>query len=456
MAVVTSRTLVGQDAVSARTLGAAAAGLLDDARGIAEVLVAEGFELLNFHPIAISFAGTPASFERVFGFRPVRRVFPSGRGHRVLGFDVEPGDAPRLSDLPAVFAGRAGRLAIVRPPRLIDDAGMPVRDVGAGAGPAWLLPDELAISIWADGAGAPAATGHGVVVAQIGTGHFRHRFFSERGYRVLPTLLGPGQTHPQRDDHGHSTGEAACLFAAAPDIRLRPIKGLLDPVGDLLMTVDSTPRPDLIIGSWGYDADHGGWDELEQTDPNLHHYLRILEAAIAFASASGILVCAAAPRTRKSFPACHPDVIAIGAATGGRAAHQNRRSMGTSCLYPGRVVPDIWSDPARSVRAGLDLIASAQPVQPGSALARPGLQEGHADEGFAWCDIEQAASPLAAGKLALLLQQHRGLAPSAIKAMVTAAAALPEDEPLETAGAPFEAQPRAGGLRPQLTGERSA
>jgi hypothetical protein len=452
--------LVGQEAASTRTLNPAASGratdLMDDARSIARVLLTEGFELLNFHPIAISFAGTPAAFERVFGFRPVRRSFPGGRGHQVEGFDVKPEDAQRLTDLPAIFEARAGRLAIARPPRLIDDAGVPVRDVGAADGPAWLLPDELAISIWADGAGAPAVTGHGVVVAQIGTGHFRHRFFSERGYRVLPTLLGPGQEHPQRDDHGHSTGEAACLFGAAPDIRLRPIKGLLDPVGDLLMTVDSTPTPHLILASWGYDADQAGWNDLEHTDANLHHYLKILEAVIAFASASGIVVCAAAPRTWKCFPACHPDVIAIGAASGARAARQKSRSMAASGLYPGRLVPDIWSDAARSVRTGLDLIGSVQPVQPGSALARPGLQEAAADQGFAWCDIEQAASPLAVSKLALLLQQHRGLSSSAFKTMVTAAAEMPEDERLTPARLAIDGAPRAGELLPQLTGERSA
>lgn len=422
-AVITSESASGKRRSNARTskppAGDAAKDMLDDARFIAQVLVAEGFELLNFHPLAISFAGSPAAFEQFFGFCPVRRSFPGGRGRRVEGYDVEPEDVDRLSALPAALEGRAAFMAIARPPKLIDDASAPMRDVAADL-PIWSLPDELALSIWANGVDGPASTGHGVVVAQIGTGHYRHRFFSDRGYRVLPTLLGPGQRHPQRDDHGHGTGEAACLFGAAPDLRLRPIKGLLDPVGDLLMTIDSAPTPDLIINSWGYDVDQGGWDELEAKDRNLFHYLKLIEAVIAFASTRGIVVSAATPTTWKSFPACHPDVIAIGALSSGRGVQQTASHASASGLYPGRQVPDIWSDAAKSVRAGLDLIGCTHPAQPGSTLAGTGLQEDGADDGFAWCDIEQAASPLAASKLALLLEQHRGLSPAAFKAMVTA------------------------------------
>lgn len=446
IAVITSQSADSIEAVDTRTPDVTL--MLDDARFIAQVLMAEGFELLNFHPVAISFAGPPSMFERVFGLHLESRTFAGGRGRQVEGFDVAPEDEHRQTALPPAFEGRAGRIAIARPPRLIDDASAPIRDVAAADLPVWSLSDELAISIWADGSGAPSSTGHDVVAAQIGTGHYRHRFFSDRGYRVLPTLLGPGQRHPQRDDHGHGTGEAACLFGAAPDLRLRPIKGLLDPVGDLLMTVDSTPTPDLIINSWGYDVDHGSWDELEHADGNLHHYLRVLDAAIAFATARGIVVCCAAANAWKSFPASHPDVIAIAAVSKGRAAKQTSRSVGVSSLYPGRQIPDLWSDAAKSVRTGLDLIGCTHPAQPGSALARPGFHGGYADEGFAWCDIEQAASPLAAGRLALLLEQHRGLSPAAFKAMVTDVEAMSVSEAL-----PAAETPGVGGIEPARPGQ---
>lgn len=461
IAVITSRSLDGLKALGSRTPNNApqsdsSSEPLDNARFIAKVLVSEGFELLNFHPIAISFAGTPKDFSRVFGIRPFKKTFPGGRGHQVEGFDVGPKDAHRLTKLPPVFEGRAGWLALARPPRLIDDAGMPLRDVATADCPAWSLPDEIAMSIWADSAGAPVVTGHGVVVAQIGTGHYRHRFFSDRGYRVLPTLLGPGQQHPQRDDHGHSTGEAACLFSASPDLRLRPIKGLLDPVGDFLMTIDSAPAPDLIINSWGYDADHSGWDDLERTDRNLFLYLKTLDAAISFAAARGVMISASTPRTWKSFPACHPDVIAIAPVSRGRAVQQASRGIGKSALYPDRQVPDLWCDAAKSIRIGLDLIGGTHPAQPGSALAAPNLQDAGADEGFAWCDIELAASPLAAGRLALLLEQHRGLSPGIFRAMVAEAAGVLGTDAIEAAEPGAETTPTAAETLPQLTGERSA
>lgn len=455
MAVMTTQSSDSRAFIQARSPNAKSpagdvTGMLDDARFIAGVLEAEGYDILHFHPIATSFAGAPETFERVFGIRPVPRTFPGGRGRQVDGFDIEPDDAERLSHLPPIFEDRAGRMALARPPRLIDDAGTPVRDVADADCPTWLLPDEVAISIWADGDSAPMATGHGVVVAQIGTGHYRHPFFEDRGYKVLPTLLGPGRQAPLRDDHGQSTGEAACLFAAAPDLRLRPVKGLLDPIGDLLMAIESTPTPDLIINSWGYDADQCGWDDLERSDPNLHHYLRILETVIAFAAVRGVAVCAAAPRTWQSFPACHPDVIAIAAMTNGRATQQGGSGLAASGLYPGRRVPDLWSDAARSVRAGADLISCTQPAQPGSTLAHPGLETTSPDEGFAWCDIEQAAPMLAASRLAILLEQHRGVSPVALKAMVTAANA-PAADPADVGQVT-----NAGDALPQLTGERSA
>jgi hypothetical protein len=426
----------------------AVTGPLDNARFIADVLVTEGFEILNFHAIAISFSGLPADFERVFGFRPVAQTFASGRGHQVEGFDVRPEDAHHLEALPEIFEGRASTFAIARPPRLIDDCGMPLRDVAANDCAVWSLPDEIAMATWADGLGAPVVTGHHVVVAQIGTGHYRHRFFSDRGYRVLPTLLGPGQRNPQRDDHGQSTGEAACLLGAAPDLRLRPIKGLLDPVGDLLMAIASTPSPDLLINSWGYEADQGGWKDLERSDANLFHYLRILDAAITFAAARGVMIAALAPKTWKSFPACHPDVIAIAPVSRGRAVQATGWPIGGNELYPGKQAPDLLWDAAKSVRSGLDLIGCTHPVQPGSVLAAPLPTDVGGDEGFAWCDIDLAAAPLAASRLALLLDQHPGLSRKDVRSLIAADPGALDASKGETASA-------GDGLH-QLAGERSA
>ena len=193
VAVITSQSMDADKVTKIRTSNAPAGDdvedMLDNARFIAQVLVAEGFELLNFHPLAISFGGSPAAFERFFGFHPVRRAFPGGRGRRIDGFDVEPKDVDRLSTLPAAFEGCAGFMAIARPPKLIDDASAPMRDVSADL-PIWSLPDELALSIWANGVDGPVGTGHGIVVAQIGTGHYRHRFFRTGAIASCPRCSG--------------------------------------------------------------------------------------------------------------------------------------------------------------------------------------------------------------------------------------------------------------------------
>ena len=86
--------------------------LLDNARFIAQLLVAEGFELLHFHPVAISFAGTPAQFERVFGFRPRPWTFPGGRGRHIrCRPSCIPGPSSPWCEAPALAAPPAARSA---------------------------------------------------------------------------------------------------------------------------------------------------------------------------------------------------------------------------------------------------------------------------------------------------------------------------------------------------------
>ena len=261
----------------------------------------------------------------------------------------------------------------------------------------------------------------GVVAALIGTGHYRHPFFAERRYRALPTLLGPGQRSSLEDEHGHGTGEAACLFAAAPNLRLRPIKGLLDPVGDILTALSSLPKPDLLINSWGYDIDHGSWDRLRADDLNLHNYLRLLELVIAHATMQGVTTVAAAPRTWRSFPASHPDVLSVGPAARARKIAPEDHAE-HSRLYPGRTVPAFLSrvGDASKEAARLDF---ALPTQPNSLLAKAG-SAGHADRHQAWArsDADQAAFPLAAGIIGLLLERYRGLSPHAVRTLLTKAA----------------------------------
>ncbi len=402
---------------------------LEDARHVADTLVQLGFQITSFHPIAISFSSTAKQIDDIFGVRLQPGVKPGGRGCSINFHTPFVEDAPRLLDLPRVFEGRADGVAIACPPKLIDDASLPVRELSGDDKQDRCLTDELAMSIWGDGFASLDATGNGVVAALIGTGHYRHRFFAERRYRVLPTLLGPGQSGSLQDDHGHGTGEAACLFAAAPNLRLRPVKGLLDPVGDMLMTIDSLPSPDLIINSWGYDVDQVTWEELRADDLNRHNYLRLLEMTMAHAVAQGITVVAAAPRTWQSFPASHPDVIAIGSAARGRSPDVDGQREVISHLYPGHKVPDFWS---RAGEVNPNEFPSShqsftQPSQPGSILAKSrSTDAATGGEGWACCDLDQASFPLAASMIALVLERYRNLPPKAVRAlMIKATESLP-------------------------------
>lgn len=178
------------------------------------------------------------------------------------------------------------------------------------------VPDDIAVILRSARVHRLGGTGSDIVVAMIDTGHYAHPFFNWHGYRVLSTLLGPGQGNPGDDRVGHGTGESANIFAAAPDIKLRPIKGLLDPVGDFNVVMASTPKPHIISNSWGYDVDYQSWIELKENEPYLpfvsYAYLRLLEATIVLAVADGITVCFSAGNGRKAFPGSHPDVISVG------------------------------------------------------------------------------------------------------------------------------------------------
>lgn len=432
-AVVSMRTVSGGSVFDPKgpitaARASAFSSSLGEARQVADILIRQGFEITNFHTSAMSFSGTPERFQSVFGIRLEKRAKPGGRGRSTETFVPARDEAPKLLDLPAAFRPHAEGVAIACPPKLVDDASLPVRDISDRQSSQHCLADELAMAIWGDGSASPTSSGDGVVMAQISTGHYRHRFFAERRYRVLPTLLGPNQKHALRDDHGHGTGEAACLFASAPNLRLRPVKGLLDPVGDILMTIESRPRPDLIVNSWGYDVDQSGWDRLKADDPNLHNYLRLLELAIAQAVAKGIVVAAASPRTWRSFPAAHPDVLAIGSAS--RDGH----SAVESGLFPGRNLPDFLSNAAQAGQAPNDKRPSLfkQPAQPcaGPSPDSAASLPANVDE-WAWYDLDQASFPLAAGLVALLIERHQGLPPSAVKTLLARAAE--EASPIRTA-----------------------
>ncbi len=259
----------------------------------------------------------------------------------------------------------------------------------------------------------------------VDTGFYRHPFYGWHGYDVENTVLGPGATGPSVDLIGHGTGEAANIFAAAPDIELTPVKDMfnLGP-SDIKGAFDAAvaQSPHIITNSWGYMIEPITWAQLKAANLALYNYLKTLEASVANAVASGIVVCfAAGNRGDKGFPASHPDVIAVG------GVHVNYpfedpltnyleastyASSFDSKLYSGRHVPDLCGlvgEETATGRAPLIML----PVQPGAGLDTP--DTGSANDGWGLFSGTSAACPQVAGVAALLLEKDPTLTPAQVK-----------------------------------------
>jgi hypothetical protein len=252
---------------------------LDDARAAAEGLLDHGFRIDHFHDLVMSFSGSVELFRSRFGLRL--------DGHADSSLEAE--DVARLQDLPAWLRLAADGVALACPP---DRQGA----LPTAAAPA-VTPHDTAGGTPFDARGS----GGGLVVALLGSGLERHGVLAERRHMLLPTLLGPGQRSPLLDATGAGTRAAAALLDRAPAIRLRPLKGLLDPAGDLNVALESTPRPAVLALDWGYDP--------ERRDAHRTRYLRTLEVVLANVTAHGVLLCAERVHDQPGAPALHPDVV---------------------------------------------------------------------------------------------------------------------------------------------------
>ncbi len=372
-----------------------------------------GFSILNESETTVSIGGPRKLFQDVFSvkLRKQKSELPQGQA---IEFFAQPADqVEQVAQAPGELSDLIEGLAFAEPPELYESPLPPLAEPDPAAYRYLFLPDDVATLLRATRIHRTGTTGNGVVVAMIDTGHYRHPFFNWHGYRVLPTLLGPGATNPSQDLNGHGTGESANIFAVAPDIQLRPIKGLSDPTGSFNVATSSTPTPHVITNSWGYNIDHPG--------ATLNPYLKTLEAAVANAVASGIIVCFAGGNGQRSFPGSHPDVISVG------GVHVNYPTLDfeassyvssfDSNLYPGRHVPDVCGLTGNRVNInGAGRAPSLMlPVQPGSALDGISPSTGAGDDGWGLFSGTSAACPQVAGVVALLLDKNPSLSPAKAK-----------------------------------------
>ncbi|WP_324649914.1 S8 family serine peptidase [Georgenia sp. H159] len=401
----------------------------DDVARAATALADAGFEVLQTTRLMVNIAGPPELFERVFATRlytEERQVIKPGAVRATATFiDCEDTQVPGLVDVAgSALADVLGGVAIEEP--YYPASAQPPAPVSAEP-PAvdyWhlTLPRQLAAALRADGPHGDGVTGDGVRVAMVDTGFELHPFFTEHGYLVEPTVLGPGTTDPEVDENGHGTGEAANVFAAAPGATLLPVKTAT--ASGALVNVTAAFNaavaldPQIITNSWGSS----------QPDPPLSAANQALAAAVAAAVADGVTVVFSAGNGSWGFPGQHPDVISAGgvyAGPDGSLRASDYASGFLSRVYPGREVPDL---------SGLvGLLPGAMylmlPVPPGCLIdrgnagrAHPDGDETAPDDGWAAFSGTSAAAPQLAGVCALLAQVAPGSAPGRVRAVLMATA----------------------------------
>lgn len=239
-------------------------------------------------------------------------------------------------------------------------------------------------------------TGKGVRVAMPDTGFYHHPYFKDQGYNFLG-ICAPDTINPATDTHGHGTGECANLFATAPGINFIGVK-MGNPTLAFKTAVDL--RPDVMTNSWGYSLDH------PKILPAMPNSLKPLYLAALSAVYRGITVCFSAGNGHFAFPACIPQVIAVGGAhvtEGLDYKASDYASSFESTWFPGRKVPDICG--LVGMKPTADYIEL--PVESGAALEK--------EDGWGAFSGTSAASPMVAGVCALLKQADPTLRPHDIK-----------------------------------------
>ncbi|PYF97234.1 Subtilase family protein [Georgenia satyanarayanai] len=401
----------------------------EDVARTAAALTEVGFEVLHTSRLLVNVAGPPELFERVFGRRlhtQEREVVKPGSVRDTGTFiDSEGSPVPGLLETTgSPLADVVAAVAIEEPyyPASVPPGPAPTADPPPVDYWHLTLPDQLAAALRADAPHRDGVTGQGVRVAMVDTGFQAHPFFTSRGYRVEPTVLGPGTADPEVDENGHGTGEAANVFAAAPDATLLPVKAATASGALVNVTAAFTAAvaldPDIVTNSWGSS----------QPGPPLSAANQALAAAVAAAVADGVVVVFSAGNGSWGFPGQHPDVISAGGVyqgPDGSLRASDYASGFVSRVYPGRRVPDV-SGLVGLLPAAMYLML---PVPPGCTIDRgnaggthPEGDETAPDDGWAAFSGTSAAAPQLAGVCALLAQAAPGTTPGRVREVLAATA----------------------------------
>lgn len=375
-----------------------------------------GFRVLDASPVSISIAGTRENLQEVLGVKVKKQTLEVMEGQRAEFFTATKGVAEKLLEPPEAMADLIEGIAIPQPPELFQS---PLPPIAPPPVYRYLyVPDDVGLVLKAVRVHRMGGTGKDIKVAMVDTGFYKHPFYNRHGFVVRNTILGPGAYDPTKDTISHGTGEAANVFSTAPGVELIPVKDMFsldqansDIVGAFNRAVKE--KPHVITNSWGFDVDSQTWIQLKIADPGLWAYLKLLEKSVAFAVASGIVVCFSAGNQGKlGFPASHPDVIAVG------GVHvnypdldleaSNYASSFDSLLYPGRHVPDLCGLCGKDTAESIML-----PVEPKGWLDR--ANTGSTKDGWGIFSGTSAACPQVAGVAALILEKDPSMTPAHVK-----------------------------------------
>jgi hypothetical protein len=381
------------------------------------LLADAGFEVLQANEMMINIAGPRELYESAFGTTLVAEERPTRKSGQVEDtatyFDTTD------TDVSGLCSTGGSRFEEVLEGVAIEEPAYPAAPNAFPPAVDYFkldVPADISLATNADKAHRAGVTGRGVVVAMVDTGWQTHPSFTRRGYRVDPTLLGPGTTDAGVDGSGHGTGESANIFATAPDVTLKPVKAASASGALVNLTAAFNAAvalsPHIISNSWTSDVRFGP----------LSAALQARAAAVAAAWGAGIVVVFAAGNGHWGFPGQHPDVISVGGvdiAIDGALRASNYASGFMSNVYPGRRVPDM-SGIVGMLPKAMNIML---PLPPGSEIDTGNAGGSHPttgdetanNDGWAAFSGTSAACPQVAGVCALIKEACMKLTPPQVR-----------------------------------------